>query len=51
MLYVDDGDEDFGLSMQRPASQVAACFEPVSVYEVIKESDINALSLKYAKSR
>src|SRR5205809_153586 len=45
MLYVNDGDEDFGLSVQRPACQVAACFEPASVYVVIKESDINALSL------
>ena len=26
-------------------AKVAACFEPVSVYVVIKESDINALSL------
>jgi len=45
MLYVNDGDEDFGLSVQRPACQVAACFEPASEYVVIKESDINALSL------
>jgi len=45
MLYVEYGDEHFGLSMQRPACQVAACFEPASEYVVIKESDINALSL------
>ncbi|HXV47137.1 MAG TPA: hypothetical protein VD736_10750 [Nitrososphaera sp.] len=44
MLHdADDGD---GLgSMQRPACQVAGCFEPASVYVVIKESDINALNL------
>jgi hypothetical protein len=29
--------------LQRPACQVAACFERASVYVVIKESDINAL--------
>ncbi len=46
MLY-DDGDdrEGLGLSMQRPACQVAGCFEPASVYVVIKESDVNVLSL------
>jgi hypothetical protein len=31
--------------LQRPACQVAACFERASVYVVIKESDINALSV------
>ena len=30
---------------ERPACQVAACFERASVYVVIKESDINALSV------
>jgi hypothetical protein len=46
MLY-DDGDdrEGLGLSTQRPACQVAGCFEPASVYVVIKESDVNVLSL------
>jgi hypothetical protein len=44
MLYGGDGDEGLGLSIQRPACQVAACFEPASVYVVIKETDINALS-------
>jgi hypothetical protein len=39
MLH-DEGD-----GMQRPACQVAGCFEPASVYVVIKESDINALNL------
>jgi hypothetical protein len=42
MLY--DEDDNIG-SMQRPACQVAGCFEPASVYVVIKESDINALHL------
>ena len=48
---MDDGDEGLGLFMQRPACQVAACFEPASVYVVINESDINALSLDVARSR
>ncbi|HEX7034087.1 MAG TPA: hypothetical protein VF172_13895, partial [Nitrososphaera sp.] len=34
-----------GFSTQRPACQVAGCFEPASVYVVIKESDVNALNL------
>jgi hypothetical protein len=40
-------DETDGLhsSTQRPACQVAGCFEPASVYVVIKESDVNALNL------
>jgi hypothetical protein len=43
MLYDED---DGGLrSIQRPACQVAGCFEPASVYVVIKESDINVLNL------
>jgi hypothetical protein len=41
-----DADDGNGLrSMQRPACQVAGCFEPASVYVVIKESDINVLNL------
>lgn len=48
---MDYGDEDFGLSMLRPACQVAACFEPASVYVVIKESDINALSLEVCEKQ
>lgn len=39
-MYGEDG-----VSFQRPACQVAGCFEPASVYVVIKESDINALHL------
>jgi hypothetical protein len=45
MLHDGDGGEGQRLTMQRPACQVAACFEPASVYVVIKESDINVLSL------
>jgi hypothetical protein len=45
MLYDGEDGEDQGLTMQRPACQVAGCFEPASVYVVIKETDINALSL------
>jgi hypothetical protein len=45
MLYDEDDGEDQGLTMQCPACQVAGCFEPASVYVVIKESDINVLSL------
>lgn len=40
-----DNGEDLRLPLQRPACQVAACFERASVYVVIKESDINALSI------
>jgi hypothetical protein len=44
MLHDADDGDNLG-SMQRPACQVAGCFEPASVYVVIKESDINALNL------
>jgi hypothetical protein len=44
-LYDDGGSEDQKLTAQRPTCQVAGCFEPASVYVVIKESDINALNL------
>jgi hypothetical protein len=44
MLY-DDEDTDGPKSTRPPACQVADCFEPASVYVVIKESDINTLSL------
>jgi hypothetical protein len=42
---LSDDREGLRLPMQHPACQVAACFEPASVYVVIKESDINALNL------
>ena len=42
MLYDGDGD---GISLKRPACQVAGCFEPASVYVVIRESDINSMHL------
>lgn len=41
-MFHDDGD---AFPMQRPACQVAGCFEPASVYVVIKESDVNTLHL------
>jgi hypothetical protein len=41
---LSDDREGLRLPMQRPACQVAACFEPASVYVVIKESDVNALN-------
>ena len=50
MFRGDDG-QGFGSTMQRPACQVAGCFEPASVYVVIKESDINALSKDASEKR
>jgi hypothetical protein len=44
MQYDEDDGGGLGF-VQRPACQVAGCFEPASVYVVIKESDINALNL------
>jgi hypothetical protein len=47
MLY--DGDGGLGYkppTSQRPSCQVAGCFEPASVYVVIKETDINALNIE-----
>jgi hypothetical protein len=41
-----DGGQGFNTPMQRPACQVAGCFEPASVYVVIKESEINALKIE-----
>lgn len=37
------GDEVHG-SATRPSCQVAGCFEPASVYVVIKETDVNILA-------
>jgi hypothetical protein len=42
---LSDDREALKIPMQRPACQVAACFEPASVYIVITESDINALNV------
>ena len=42
MLHGGDGG---GISLQRPACQVAGCFEPASVYVVIRESDISGMHL------
>jgi hypothetical protein len=44
MLQGDDG-QGFNPPTQRPACQVAGCFEPASVYVVIRESDINSLKI------
>jgi hypothetical protein len=33
-------------STQRPSCQVAGCFEPASVYVVIRETDVNILTTK-----
>ena len=44
MLQGDDG-QGFNPPIQRPGCQVAGCFEPASVYVVIKESEINALKV------
>src|SRR5687768_16012104 len=45
MLHDEADGDGLRSTMQRPACQVAGCFEPASVYVVIKESDINALNL------
>lgn len=42
---LSDNGEGLRLPIQRPTCQVAACFEPASVYVVIRESDINALNV------
>lgn len=42
-----DGDfQGAQSSTQRPSCQVAGCFEPASVYVVIKETDVNILAAK-----
>ena len=45
MLHGEDGGQGFGFNTQRPSCQVAGCFEPATVYVVIKESDANALNI------
>ncbi len=45
MLHEDDDGQGLKPPIQRPACQVAGCFEPASVYVVIKESDINVLKI------
>ena len=42
---LSDNGEGLRLPIQRPACQVASCFEPASVYVVIRESDINELNV------
>jgi hypothetical protein len=46
MLYDDDGLAYKPPTSQLPSCQVAGCFEPASVYVVIKETDINALNIE-----
>jgi hypothetical protein len=43
-MLTDDG-EGLKVPLQNPSCQVAACFERASVYVVIEESDINAMSV------
>lgn len=46
MLHGDDGLGYKPSISQLPSCQVAGCFEPASVYVVIKETDINALNIE-----
>ena len=50
-MFQGDEGQDFRSATQRPACQVAGCFEPASVYVVIKESDNNALSKDASEKR
>jgi hypothetical protein len=50
-MFQGDEGQDFRSTTQRPACQVAGCFEPASVYVVIKESDNNALSKDASEKR
>ncbi len=43
-MLTNDG-EGLKVPLEHPACQVTACFERATVYVVIKESDINALSV------
>lgn len=51
MLYGEDGGQGFKHTMQRPACQVAGCFEQASVYVVIKETDIKAQNIDYSEKK
>jgi len=46
-----DGDSQGIQGSQRPSCQVAGCFEPASVYVVIKETDVNVLAAKAESSQ
>jgi hypothetical protein len=48
---MSDGDRGMQGSIQRPSCQVAGCFEPASVYVVIKETDIGNLAGKALPSQ
>ncbi|MCI0558006.1 MAG: hypothetical protein MN733_05885 [Nitrososphaera sp.] len=43
MLSGNDAGQSSQSPVRAPSCQVAGCFEPASVYVVIKETDINAL--------
>jgi hypothetical protein len=51
MLHGDDDCQGFRSSIQRPPCQVAHCFEPASVYVVIRESDINAINMDASEKK
>jgi hypothetical protein len=46
-----DGDSGTQGPALRPSCQVAGCFEPASVYVVIKETDIGGLASKSVPSQ
>jgi len=51
MQHGDDDGQGLKPPVQRPACQVAGCFEPASVYVVIRESDVNALKIDPAEQQ
>jgi len=50
MLH-QDGSGDSLPTTQCPACQVAGCFESAVVYVVIRESDVNALSMDVSEKK
>ena len=48
---LDDQAHGERIAIEHPLCQVAGCFESASVYVVIKESEINALSLDAQDAR
>ena len=48
---MSDGDTGTRSPAHRPSCQVAGCFEPASVYVVIKETDIGSLTSKSLPSQ
>ena len=47
MTSPGDGLPSSKSSVERPLCQVASCFEPASVYIVIKETDVNLLAIDH----